>query len=237
LNKLELIMTKTPDYSGVNQSLTKHYTTLHAIHGDDFKAAQYSDKASQEARFAILSEIGITPTSSILDFGCGLGDLLGFLRRAIGYRGRYVGYDLSPEVVRTAQAKYDAVGADARFEVRDIFKDPPVEDIDFTVICGTFNINFGDNGVYIRRVLSALFPRCRQGLALNLMSTYVDFQDPGLYYADPEEIFAYCKTELSSAVSLRHDYILKSGGIPFEFAVYIRRVDAAPRRKFMSSAL
>jgi SAM-dependent methyltransferase len=219
------------DYSEINRSLAQHYSSLHSAHGDDFKTAQYSDKASQEARFKILMDVGITPTSSVLDFGCGLGDFLGFLRHAIGFRGRYVGYDLSPDIVRAAQQKYDALGANAAFEVRDIFAAPPQEEVDFTVICGTFNISFGDNDAYIRKALTLLFPLCRQGLAFNLMSTYVDYRDPGLHYVDPEAMFAFCKTNLSAAATLRHDYVLRPGGFPFEFAVYVRRCDAQPRPK------
>ena len=45
----------------------------------------------------------------------------------------------------------------------------------------------------------------------------VDFRTPGLYYADPREIFEFCRTELSRHVVIRHDYPL------FEFSVHVYR--------------
>lgn len=223
-----------PEFPEVNRRLAEHYTSLHTQYGDDYRTAQYSDRPSQEARFAVLADIGVAPDSSVLDFGCGMGDLLGFLRQTRGFAGEYTGYDLSEDVVAAARKKHE--GANACFEVRDIFQDAPSKQVDFVLICGTFNINFGANRAYVRRALEILFPLCRRGLAFNLMSTYVDFKQPDLYYADPEETFEYCKTKLSAAVALRHDYIVRSGGMPFEFTIYVRRMDVGLRTKLEPSA-
>jgi hypothetical protein len=41
-------------------------------------------------------------------------------------------------------------------------------------------------------------------------------------------VFAFCKQELSPRVTLRHDYHVKDGVIPFEFTTYVYRSDLAP---------
>jgi cyclopropane fatty-acyl-phospholipid synthase-like methyltransferase len=213
------------------QRIEQHYADLFARYGDSSRTAQYPDRHNQEARFRILSQIGIAPDSKILDFGCGLGDLLGYLRQSIGYHGEYVGYDLSVDILAAARRKVNQSGyQNARFEHRDIFKEPPAESFDYTVVCGSFNVGYGDNNSYIPAALRLLFAATKRGLAFNLMSTYVDYFDPGLYYAEPEVIFAYCKEELSPAVTLRHDYLLKPDTVPYEFTVYVHRVLPQPRK-------
>lgn len=218
-----------PPHADTNQQLARHYSALLQKHGDSPLSAQYPDRTTQEKRFEILGQIGIPAAAKILDFGCGLGDMLGYLRRHHGYQGEYVGYDLSADIVDRARAKYGADGH-ARFEQRDIFRDPPREDFDYVWVCGTFNIRCADSEAYVRDALRILYARTLRGMTFNLMSTYVDFFAPDLYYANPDEIFHFCKEELSPCVTLRHDYMLKPGVVPYEFAVYVHRAPLPPRR-------
>jgi hypothetical protein len=69
--------------------------------------------------------------------------------------------------------------------------------------------------------IKSMFNACTKGIALNAMSTYVDFQADNLYYTDPLEIFDYCKRNLSRKVTLRHDYLVKENSIPFEYCIYV----------------
>lgn len=216
-------------HADTNRQLAQHYSALLQKHGDSPLAAQYPDRTTQEKRFEVLSEFGIPATAKILDFGCGLGDMLGYLRTQRGFQGEYVGYDLSGDIIERARAKYSA-DTNARFEQRDIFEQPPREDFDYVWICGTFNIRCSDSEAYVRDALRILFACARRGMTFNLMSTYVDFFAPDLYYADPDAIFRFCKEELSPCVTLRHDYMLKPGVVPYEFAVYVHRVPVTPRR-------
>ena len=204
----------------LNKLLGDHYTELLRKHGDSHLTAQYSDRLTQELRFAALADIGLPPRAKILDFGCGLGDLLAFLRTKRGFEGEYTGYDLSRDIVERARQKYQSDGK-ALFEVRDIFLDPPQDQFDYIFICGTFNIKGENCARYVKHTLGRLFQLARRAIAFNLMSTYVDYFDPGLYYADPGEMFKFCKETLSPCVALRHDYLLKDNVIPFEFAMYV----------------
>lgn len=70
---------------------------------------------------AILTDAGLTPSSSLFDFGCGTGRLA---VHAIPFldSGRYVGTDISPTMLRHAAAlltsRLGAVPARARFETQ-----------------------------------------------------------------------------------------------------------------------
>ena len=102
---------------------------------------------------------------------------------------------------------------------------------DYAIISGVFNNRVTDNWAFLTGALRLLFPHVRRGLAFNALSAYVDFQDEGLYYADPEAVFRFCKESLSPAVNLRHDYEVKPGVVPFEFTTQVFRCAHPPRAK------
>jgi cyclopropane fatty-acyl-phospholipid synthase-like methyltransferase len=64
------------------EALSKHYGGLVRRHGDAPESAQYADRETQERRMAVLCEIGVAKDSKVLDFGCGTGQLLSFLKRS-----------------------------------------------------------------------------------------------------------------------------------------------------------
>jgi len=207
--------------------LAEHYDALGRQHGDSPAAVQQSSVETQDRRLAILAEIGPMADASVLDFGCGTGRLLDVLRASVGFHGRYTGYDVSEELLRIARGKHP----DAAFERRDIFAEGVGGEFDYALVSGVFNNRISDNRRFIAAALTALFAGVRKGLAFNALSTYVDYHDEGLYYADPGELFRWCKEQLSPAVTLRHDYEIKPGVVPFEFTIYVHRSAHAPRAK------
>lgn len=206
--------------------LGEHYSKLVTEHGDDPRSAQQTDRATQEKRMEILAGVGDLRTAKIFDFGCGTGHLLNFLKGHCGYAGEYLGCDLTEEILGVARKCHP----EAKFIRRDVLAEGIGEEVDFALVSGTFNNLIGDNWGFITSALGAMFPSVKQGLAFNLISSYVDFFDKGLYYADPEAVFRFCKEKLSTRVTLRHDYQIKAGVLPYEFTVYVYK-DAIPCRK------
>jgi len=175
-------------------------------------------KNRQPIRFKVLSEIGELNNCSILDVGCGFGDLYGFLLEK-GLNVKYTGYDINPNLIKIAREVYP----EARFEVKDIEEEEVNERFDWVFSSGVFNFKTSCNEVFIQTMLRRMFQICRKGVAADFMSTYVDFKKEEIYYARPEDIFSFCKT-LSKRVALRHDYM------PFEFCVYIYKNDSINER-------
>jgi SAM-dependent methyltransferase len=187
------------------------YRHSFATYGDTPEAVRWSS-ASQRYRFRVLTEIAPLESATVLDYGCGKGDLHEYLVEA-GYRGTYTGYDINPELLELARTKYPGVS----FEQRDIEQASISEQFEYVLISGIFNNRISDNDSVMRSVLRRCFALATRGLAFNAISTYVNFREPEMYYANPEEMFRFCMTDLSPWVTLRHD------NLPYNFAMYVYR--------------
>lgn len=166
-------------------------------------------KGRQPIRFMALTNIGKMNHHSILDVGCGFGDLLDFLEKQ-RLIVDYVGYDINPEFIEIAKDRHKKV----KFEVRDIEEDVNEQRFDWVLSSGVFNHKVSDNEEFVRNMLTKMFEIAKLGVAVDFLSTYVDFQEGNSYHSDPKEVFDFCKS-LTKRVTLRHDYLL------YEFCVYL----------------
>lgn len=181
----------------------RHRDALHR-HGHHPHALYWSSRAVQELRFAILCDIGIGNGDSLLDVGCGFGDLAAYLAQQ-GLELSYTGIDLSPDLISAGRARYAGI----KLHEGDIFEfDPPAEAYDYLLLSGALNEALNDEGAYARRVIERMFATCRKGVALNLLNR----EDPwvagrgDLQSFYPEQMQRYCEG-LGARVTLKRDYL------------------------------
>ncbi len=198
--------------------LKAHYRRRFEAHGPSAEAVQWSSLETQQRRFEILTEI-TQNLGSVMDVGAGLGDLLVQLR-AGGWDQAYLGFDFVEEFVRHAQEKFQA-DTKASFATLDLWNDELPSGYEWILLSGVFNNEMDDNWGFLTQSLRKMFAAAEKGVAFNALSTYVDYQDKGLYYVDPLKVFDFCKRELTKKATLRHDYLVKAGSIPFEFTIYL----------------
>jgi len=181
--------------------------------GHDVRTLASGSDSKQKIRYRTLLDIRIAGGEKVLDIGCGFGDFFGFLRDE-GVDVVYSGYDIVPGLLDEARKMYPK----ARFELRDIQENPPAEVFDWVVSSQAFNnrLKYEDNSDLVRNVLQIAFGACRKGMAIDMMSSHVDFREDRLYYFDPAEMFDFAKG-LTRWVTLRHDYL------PYEFCLYLYR--------------
>jgi SAM-dependent methyltransferase len=205
--------------SETSLTIKAHYQGLFARHGAGHQAVQYSSRETQEARFSVLAEI-IGQQDRVIDLGCGLGDLLAWLRRERGFAGEYLGLDLVPEFVAHARQDFSR-DPKASFREFDVAREELPAEHDVVVQSGMFNNQMSDNWGFMTRTLQKMYRATRSRVAFNALSTYVDYQAPGLFYADPLLVFDFCRRQLGARVDLRHAYQIKRDIIPFEFTMYL----------------
>jgi SAM-dependent methyltransferase len=201
------------------QHVVERYAERLRKMGSVVEALGWRDRAQQELRFQVLADgMPMTGPSSVLDIGCGFGDVYGYLQ-GLGREVQYTGCDLSPDMIAIAREKYP----DASFETRDVLESPyPDRTFDFVCISGIFNHVLADNDGFLRRMLSAAFQMSRCGVVANMTTDHVDYREPHLHYFNPEAVLQFCRT-LSRRVALRHDYPL------YEFSVFVYRDGVIPR--------
>lgn len=171
-----------------------YYKSLLEKYKDGPKAVSWGSKESQELRFKVLSEIGDLYGKSILDVGCGLGDLYGYLLNSP--IETYVGYDIVPEMIFAARKKYP----NAKFV--DVF---PEEKFDYVFESGIFNLPDPDWGIFTEIMIKKMFSQCKIGIGINFLSSLSPKKDKDSQYADPLEILRFV-SEITNKFSLRHDY-------------------------------
>lgn len=205
----------------MNKEIQNHYSRLFRQFGNSPKSLQWSDTPSQVKRFEILSEIARDISSSkIIDIGCGLAHFLEFLNNHKQFKGEFLGLDFVKDFISDNKKRYkDHNGVN--FQAFDITSDELPKGYDYILISGIFNNKTTDNESFLKNTISKSFKAAEKGVAFNAMSTYVDYMDSELYYADPSIIFEFCKNNLTKKVTLRHDYLVKENSIPFEFTMYL----------------
>jgi SAM-dependent methyltransferase len=192
-----------------------HYQNLYKKYGDSSGSVQYSSLETQNKRFDILTGIGDLEGKRILDFGCGLGHLGEYLRNK-GLDCDYNGVDIVPEFINACKQKFSK-------GVFGTLEDLSCERFDYVFISGVFNNRMKDNAQFLQSHIKSLFELSKMGLAFNMMSKYVDYEDPSLFYIRPEDVFKYIKGSVSPYLTIRNDYLVKNNAPPFDFTVYVFR--------------
>lgn len=192
-----------------------HYQNLYKKHGDSSASVQYSSQETQNKRFDILTSIGDLERKRILDFGCGLGHLGEYLRGK-GINCDYNGIDIVPEFINSCKEKFSK-------GIFGTLEELSCEKFDYVLISGVFNNKMKENTHFLQRHIKVLFEMSNLGLAFNMMSKYVDYEDPSLFYIQPEDVFKYVKEKVSPYVAIRNDYLVKNNAPPFDFTVFIYR--------------
>lgn len=177
---------------------------------DDVKVVAWGSKRSQELRFLVLSQMANLHGSSLLDVGCGVGDLYGWLKKH-RITVHYTGIDITPSMIEKARKKYPG----APFKMQQILTTRVRQPLyDYVVASGIFNRKIPRHTAFIRDTIRQMFLLCRKGMAFNILSTKADFKEPDEYHADPGVLLTECLTLTRHAV-LRHDYMTH------DFTIYL----------------
>ncbi len=204
-----------------------YFEGLLARHGENYRALDWNSPESQKLRYQIFKEIFVygkkASNISVLDVGCGFGDLYGFFKSEgllSRHKIHYTGFDISSKILDVARKKHP----EARFEIKDILEEDSLEKFDYIFCSGVFNIRTTDSEShlgFVKSMLSRMYDLANLGVAANFLSegalpisNIEDLNSGRYFYFKPEGIVNFCRTICSSYV-LRHDYHLG------DFTVYL----------------
>ncbi|OGB89399.1 hypothetical protein A2625_07920 [candidate division WOR-1 bacterium RIFCSPHIGHO2_01_FULL_53_15] len=204
-----------------------YFEGLLAQHGTNYLALDWNSTDSQRLRFKVLKELFIYGKKasgiSLLDVGCGLGDLYGFFK-ADGLLSRnkinYSGYDISPKLIEAARKRY----TDAKFEVKDIIEERHVPKFDYIICSGVFNIRTTDrldHLNFVKEMMFRMYDLASFGVGINFLSEgglpaarAEDVESGRYFFFNPEEILNYSRF-VATRYIIRHDYH------PGDFTLYL----------------
>jgi SAM-dependent methyltransferase len=146
---------------------------------------------------------------TLLDFGCGFGDMYGYIKKS-ELNVIYHGYDINPDLITIGQIKYP----DIQLSTEDIFTFNKSKSFDFAVSSGVHNLKLEDNWKFIKQTFERFAFLCRKGFALNFVSNKVNIFADHLYHTDPAMV-------LNLAYSYSKKIILRNDYMPYEFSIFV----------------
>jgi len=200
------------------REIRRHYEPRIHPRRENYDVLDWASAAAQRARFEVLVENVDLGGRTLLDVGCGLGDLWAFLKaRRIDVE--YTGVDLSGKMVRAARRRQD----DGRFVQADVFAaDSPFAPASFDVVfcSGVFNLNLGNNRRFLSGAVGSLMELARRHVVFNLLHVRAEIQPDRYAYYDPDDVVAAVARD-GWDIRVLDDYL------PNDFTVICRRRESS----------
>ncbi|MFA8434696.1 MAG: trans-aconitate 2-methyltransferase [Marinifilaceae bacterium] len=166
------------------------------------RALGWKNDYSQQMRYEVLAGVGDLNGCSVLDPGCGYGDLLAFLDER--FRDvDYTGLELMPEFLEEAARRFAQRG-DCHFYLGD-FSRMELPRVDYVLASGAFGYKTGDMTYYYRSI-DRFYRASTKGLAFNMLDVAKFPDHPLLRGHDKEAVLTFCRT-ICGKVECREGYL------------------------------
>lgn len=201
----------------IHRRVADYYGKKILTEGPTARGVDWNSTESQQLRFTQLLRVcDSSKPFSINDIGCGYGALLDYLTEH-GIEADYRGYDLSAEMIETAQKQHP------HNKTAFTTERATVQPADYCVASGIYNVRLEtpkpEWQEYVLDSINMLAELSQRGFAFNMLTSYsdADRMREDLYYGDPCFFFDWCKRRFSRNVALLHDYNL------YEFTILVRK--------------
>lgn len=205
----------------ISQDMRSHYSQKFTEFGATSKGVDWGREEDLNLRYykmlAIINRdiFNSKKTITLLDVGCGYGGLFIYAQQH-ELPLQYTGIDVATNMISWAKENVHT----AEFIEGDFMQhDFGQKRFDYVVCNGILTQKLGasllDMEVFAKGLIKKMFDVCERGVAFNIMSTYVNFFAPNLYYKHPSDMLAYCLSEISGKVKLDHSYGL------YEYTTYL----------------
>lgn len=186
----------------------KFYTAAIEKHGETPQGAHWNSEHSQHKRFEVLLSCIKDEDFSIVDAGCGFGDLHRYMKEKKTPFSSYTGLDLSPSMVGIAREKTGCEIIEC-----DICRER-LPQADYYICSGAMNIlSRFETYLFIRNCYAS----CTKGFAFNLLMGEDDSLVYNHFYpSELQELF----DELGARVKIIKGYV------KHDFTVYMQKLES-----------
>lgn len=182
------------------------------LNGSTIHALGYRSQESQTRRFQTLLQLGDFSHCSVLDLGCGFGDLKAFLDQH--YKDFvYLGVDFLKEFIEGAQLRYGELANTQFFEAD--FLTVGLPEVDIVIASGSLNYR-SENALHPWQSISRMWEAANKGVVFNLLDAAQFESDEVLRAYDQNEVLNFCR-------QLDPDTEIISGYLPDDFTVLMRK--------------
>jgi len=195
--------------SDEQKRISEYYDHLVDQYGYDPRACDASTRESLRVRYRVLSDVMDLTNKSVLEVGCGFGDLGAYLKRKYK-RVHYTGIDISSRMIEEGRKRYPKVPL-YHLNVLDM---NPHQQFDAVLAQGVFYLLKDNAESRMWRLIEKMFSLARQAVAFSTLSAWASRKNSSEFYADPIRVAEWCR-RLTPFLVFRHDYH------PGDFSVYL----------------
>jgi hypothetical protein len=205
----------------VARAQSRHFSGLFEKYGNTPRGVSSESLAHKNARYReILSCLDVQENFSLHDVGFGLGAFNDFLVVSLpGNNFEYSGSEVTSSYIDAVRKRIPGKLFFLRNLADGQASDYVDEQYDFVTLSGVFHqiqdTNILDWENYMKAILSNSFSLTKKIMVFNLVSPFVAWRNPGVYYADITKILEFIQGSLSRFFLVRHNYAL------FEFTVAV----------------
>lgn len=208
-----------PEHLAATSERVREYWEQRAVHSRTDSERVDQTPRSQGMRYKAFLELHDLRNASVLDVGCGVGDLYEHVRRW-ACQCDYTGFDLSSEMIRICRSRFPA----AKFATGDFLAWEPRRRFDYVVSFGIHNVRIERAWELLCATTQRQFELADHAAHVSLLTDrYSDF-GPIAQPWSAEQVLSAC-LKITPFVVLRHDYL------PNDFCVTLYRQPLIDRWK------
>lgn len=201
--------------------IVKHYENCLEKFGDTHKGVDWPNEHDALVRYRVMLDLirfdsAQIVNPSLLDFGCGTGGMLEYLRLQPGHQLRYAGLDISEKFVTVAKNKFP----ENIFYCIDVLRyTETLPQHDYVILNGVFTekreLEFEEMLTYFKQMIKTVHVMANRGLSFNVMSKHVDWERGDLFHLPFDVLAEFLTKEVTRNFIIRSDYHL------YEYTVYL----------------
>ncbi len=177
----------------------------------DSKSLSWNNKFNQLIRFEVLCKIANLDNKTIVDLGCGYGDLYFTLSQKYNLK-EYIGLEIDEDYYNFATKKFKNI-INAKLIKVDFFEyDYPA--FDYALASGSFNFNITNAKSIYLDFIKKLYYKAKSGVAINFLREGVHDSDEVFLTFDPK-LLVKNFSSYAKKVQIVEDYL------DHDFTVYL----------------